>query len=115
VLTQTNQSNSLSESKLAYSVSMAEHETALSQIKQLESLQQESNIKITSLEEEIKRLKEQVQLMQQRHFGKKSEVNAGEPTVEANDTLLQTISGYTRKKGRKSCGRTIDTSKLPRH
>lgn len=115
MLTQTSQINSLSESKLAYSVSIAEHEVALTQVKRLESLQQESKAEIATLKEEIERLKEQVQLMQQRHFGKKSEINAGEPTVVPSGNLLQIVAGYTRKKGTKSCGRTIDTSKLPRH
>lgn len=115
MLTQNGQIHAASESILAYSVSMAEHEEALTKIKALESLQQESNIKIASLEEEINRLKEQVKLMQERRFGKKSEVNAGEAIVNSDESLLQAVSGYTRKKGRKSRGRTIDTSKLPRH
>lgn len=72
---------------------------------------QQSAIKINSLEEEVARLKEQLRLAQLRHFGKKSEV--GEPLIEKSAPTLQTVAGYTRKKGRKSCGRTLDTASLP--
>jgi transposase len=115
MLIDTDKNNSLLESKLAYSVSLAEYEEALQKIQNLESLQQASNHRILSLEEEIKRLREQLQHMQHQRFGKKSEKEVGEPSAEANNGLLQTVSGYTRKKGSKTQGRTIDTSTLPRH
>jgi transposase len=67
--------------------------------------------KIEALGSEITRLKEQLALMQHQRFGKKTEVSVGEPLVD----VLQTVAGYTRKKGHKSVGRTIDTSLLPRH
>jgi transposase len=82
----------------AYSVLSIEHNQAIQKIK--------------GLEEENARLKEQLQLMQQRQFGKRSETQVGEPMGTAQ---LQSIAGYTRKKGKKTCGRTIDTSILPRH
>jgi len=115
MLTPTSQKDSLSESKLNYSVSLTEHEEALQKIKNLEVLQRESNNKITSLEEEVKRLQEQLRLMQHRRFGKKSEIQIGEPIVETQNFSLQRVSGYTRKKGNKSQGRLIDTTTLPRH
>ncbi len=37
--------------------------------------------------------------MQHRKFSKKTEINVGETIIDANDSLLQTVSGYTRKKG----------------
>lgn len=81
----------------AYSVLHVEHQQALK--------------KIGVLELEIARLKEQLALMQHQRFGKKTEVSVGETLVD----VLQNVAGYTRKKGRKSIGRTIDTSLLPRH
>lgn len=95
------------QSQAAYSLLIVEHEEALRKIQSLDA-------KIFSLEEEISRLKEQLKLMQHQRFGKKSEINLGEPIANP-DSLLQTVSGYTRKKGIKSRGRLIDTSQLPRH
>ena len=99
----------------AYSLLMVEYEEAIKKNQYLESTQQALEIKVLSLEEEIVRLKEQVRLMQHRHFGKKSEVQIGEPLADPTSSQLQTVSGYTRNKGRKNYGRTIDTSILPRH
>ena len=44
-------------------------------------------------------------------FWQKTEVSLGEAVVDE----LQTVAGYTRRKGHKSVGRTVDTSILPRH
>jgi transposase len=111
----THTDNSLLQSKLVYSVSLAEYEEAIQKNQNLEALLQASNHRITNLEEEIKRLKEQLQHMHHQRFGKKSEKEVGEPSAELNPGLLQMVSGYTRKKGLKTQGRTIDTSTLPRH
>ena len=116
MLTTPNQNNSTLESNYVYSVSLAEHEQAIQKIKNLEALQQESNNKISNLEEEVQRLKEQLRLMQLQRFGKKTEVQAGEPSVERDQMgSLQTVLEYTRRKGKKSQGRLIDTSALPRY
>lgn len=40
-------------------------------------------------------------------------MHVGEPINTEGE--LQVVSGYTRQKGKKSCGRLIDTSNLPRH
>lgn len=114
MLTEGNPTDPLTQSQLAYSLLMVEYEEALKKIKTLEASQQELGFKVNSLEAEIARLKEQLALMQHRQFGKKSEVQIGEPIVESND-ILQTVSGYTRKKGKKSKGRNIDTKLLPRY
>jgi transposase len=80
----------------------------------LRAQQQQAAIKIASLEEENARLKEQLQLAQQRQFGKKRD--AGElPVDNASDGEQQTVAGYTRKKKNKSCGRVLDLSTLPQH
>lgn len=81
----------------AYSLLNAEYQNALK--------------RIDSLELEIARLKEQLALMQHQRFGKKTEVSLGEAVVDE----LQTVAGYTPRKGHKSVGRTVDTSLLPRH
>lgn len=72
---------------------------------------QRAKQRIQDLEKENAYLKEQLLLMKQRQFGKKSEV--GEPVV--NSEQLQVISSYVRHKGKKARGRMIDTSGLPRH
>ena len=90
------------------------YEESLQEIKHLKSLLQEDKNKIVGLEEEVARLKEQLNLMQHQIFGKKSEAHVGEP-INPEDVQLQVVSGYTRQKGKKSCGRLIDTSKLLRH
>lgn len=97
---QTN-TNALNHSKASYSVLLADYEEALK--------------KIQILEQEINRLKEQIFLMQQRKFGKKSEScpNVGEPMVD--DQPLENVRGYTRKKANKTNGRLLDLSDLPRH
>lgn len=100
--------DALTQSQAAYSLLMSDYEEALRKIQSLDA-------KVLNLEAEIVRLKEQLKLMQHRQFGKKSEINIGETIIDANDGLLQTVSGYTRKKGIKSRGRLIDTSQLPRH
>lgn len=108
MLTYPNHIDALKQSQAAYSLLIADYEEALRQIQTLDA-------KVLSLEEEVTRLKEQIRLMQHQRFGKKSEVSIGEAIVDPNISPLQTVSGYTRKKGTKSCGRTIDTSQLPRH
>src|SRR5690349_18241011 len=100
--------DALTQCQTAYSLLMSDYEEALRKIQSLDA-------KVLNLEEEIVRLKEQLKLMQHRQFGKKTEINVGETIIDANDSLLQTVSGYTRKKGVKSRGRLIDTSQLPRH
>jgi len=62
------------------------------------------------LAEEVHRLQEQLKLSKHRQFGKKSEV--GEDIVPENDVLI-TIPAHTRRK--KTKGRLIDTSHLPRY
>lgn len=82
----------------------------------LEAERQSAKLKIASLEEKITILQEEVLLMLQRLFGKKSETQVGKPVI-ANDTpeLTIAVSAHTRKKNTKSRGRNIDTSALPRH
>lgn len=94
--------------KALYSVLLADYEEALKTIQGLD-------LKVLSLEDEISRLKEQILLMQQQRFGKKSESHVGEPIVNVNNQPLENVSGYTRKKKTKINGRLLDTSKLPRH
>lgn len=76
---------------------------------------QQDAIKIASLEEEITCLKEQLQLAQQRHFGKKTDKVELPPSNNATAGELQTVGSYTRQKKTKSCGRLIDLSALPHH
>jgi transposase len=89
-----------------------ELDKAKKEICYLKSQQQQSTLKITSLEEEIARLKEQLQLAQQRQFGKKRET--GE-LPSPNEPSQQTVASYTRQKKNKSCGHLIDFSSLPRY
>jgi transposase len=71
------------------------------------TLKTENNV----LQDEITRLREQLKLAQQRHFGKKSEI--GEPLAEEQDSSpLVQIAAHARKK--KTKGRLIDLSLLPR-
>ena len=98
-----------SDSPVAYAV----YETALQEIAQLKSFQNESNNKISELEAEITRLKEQLLLMQQRHFGKKSEIQVGEPVAPPNAGNIL-VTAHMRSKG-KPRGKTLDTSNLPRY
>lgn len=96
-------------------------EAAYGQLSVLRFEKQQCDIKIASLEEENARLKEQLQLAQQRHFGKKRDAsNAGEPVADdappQNETeQATTVASYLRKKKRKSCGHLADLSSLPRH
>lgn len=108
MLNSANQADALQQSQAAYSLLMVEHEEALRKIQTLDA-------KVLSLEEEITRLKEQLKLMQHRRFGKKTEANVGEDIVNLEDNPSQNVAGYTRRKARKSDGRTLDTSQLPRH
>ncbi len=101
-----NQTDVLQQVEAAYSLLRTDYEASLRKIQSLDA-------KVFSLEEEITRLKEQIKLMQHQRFGKKSEINLGEPIANA-DSLLH-IAGYTRKRGIKSRGRLIDTSQLPRY
>ena len=92
---------------------------------QLNKLNQENNhlraehqqdaIKIASLEEENARLREQLQLAQQRHFGKKRDTVEAPVNPELSENTYQTVASYSRKKKPKSCGRLIDLSSLPHH
>lgn len=76
---------------------------------------QQANHKIAYLEEEIVRLKEQLQLAQQRQFGKKRDsYDTDKDQIPSAPVELQTITGYVRKK-KKSCGRLIDLSELSHH
>lgn len=81
---------------------------------EIDALKAENNTLKTennALHNEITRLKEQLKLAQQRHFGKKSEV--GEPITPQGTSETLNVSAHTRKK--KSTGRLIDLSLLPRH
>ncbi len=81
-------------------------------IRYKESLQE-----IKHLQEEIIGLKEKIALMLHQIFGKKSEAHIGEKINHEEgeeDKQLQTVSGYTRQKGKKS-GRIVDTKGLLRH
>ena len=98
----------LEQAKAAYYVLLADYEDALKNIQALD-------LKVLSLQDEITCLKEQLLLMQQQRFGKKSESHVGEPMANVNNQPLDNVSGYTRKKKTKINGRLLDTSKLPRH
>jgi transposase len=88
-----------------------------------ESLLAEKDLKIVNLKNELKWIKEQVKLGQQRMFGRSTEKLDGlqvplifneeddNDIAEAEETT-QTIN-YTRRKS-KQCGRKLDTSKLLR-
>lgn len=108
MLTSSKQVDAVQQSQADYSLLLSEYEEALRKIQNLDA-------KVLSLEEEIIRLKEQLKLMQHQRFGKKTEVNIGEPIVNPENKPFQTVSGHTRRKGIKSRGRLIDTSQLPRH
>ena len=71
---------------------------------------QQAKQRIQDLEKENAYLKEQLLLANQRQFGKKSEV--GESIVEKP---LQAVTGYVRHSGKKTLGRLIDTTGLPRY
>lgn len=89
----------------------------------LKTKQQELTKELTELSTENTHLKEQILLLQQQLFGKKSEI--GEPIVDipvnTNDTGNSqdtiTIAAHIRKKAKKkkTVGRKIDTSALLRH
>jgi transposase len=82
----------------------------------LQAERQQAVLKITSLEEEIARLKEQLHLAQQRHFGKKRDVGEPLPCADVTEGPYQTVASYQRqKKKRKTCGRVMDLSQLPQH
>jgi len=89
----------------------------LSQIKEenqhLRSLHQQSQSEIHFLKDENARLKEQLRLAQLRQFGKKSE-QAGEPGGNSAEKQV-TISAHTRRMGKKTRGRLLDTTTLPRY
>ena len=67
----------------------------------------------TALQDEIERLKEQLGLARQRQFGKKTESQGNEPSSEENVSPSIPVRAHTRKK--KTKGRLIDVSALPRH
>ncbi len=97
LLSTTGNVDASTHAKMEYSVLWAEYQQAIQ--------------KIEDLEKENAYLKEQLLLMKQRHFGKKSEI--GEAIVTPRQ--LQVVSGYVRQKGKKRVGRHIDTSGLPRY
>lgn len=97
LLSTTGNVDASTHAKMEYSVLWAEYQQAIQ--------------KIEDLEKENAYLKEQLILMKQRHFGKKSEI--GEAIVTPRQ--LQVVSGYVRQKGKKRVGRHIDTSGLPRY
>jgi transposase len=74
--------------------------------------------RVTSLEEEVARLKELLKLQQDRLFGKKSEANLGtnEPGIvdpaNTDPNTVVTVASHTRKK---RGPRTLDTINLPRY
>lgn len=102
--------NALDQLKMAYMLGF-ELDKAKEEIQHLSSLKQQADIEITSLKEEVARLKEQLQLAQTHRFGKKSEV--GEPISNLDKSIV--VAAHSRKISKKSCGRTIDTSQLPRY
>lgn len=75
---------------------------------------QQENLKlykeVSQLKDEITKLKEQLELAKHQRFGKKSEV--GEPLSQDTSKLIH-INAHVRKK--KTNGRLIDLSLLPRH
>src|SRR5271165_1182971 len=87
-----------------------ELDKAKKEICHLRSEQQQFAIRIASLEEENARLKEQLQLAQQRHFGKKRDTGELPPSNEPSQQEQQTVAGYTRQKKKKSCGHLVDLS-----
>ena len=98
----------------AYALSIALEKTQ-QENRLLRAEQQQSATRITSLEEENARLKEQLQLAQQRHFGKKRDIGEPPPENEPSQNNQQTVASYTRQKKNKSCGHLVDLSSLPRH
>lgn len=83
------------------------------EIKQLRALQQQTEIENNYLKAENAKLKEQLALAQSRRFGKKTEI--GEAVASDNQTKTINIAAHQRKVGgKKSRGRNIDTSNLPR-
>ncbi|MFA6038518.1 MAG: cell division protein ZapB [Legionellales bacterium] len=109
MLIENNTSNKtpIEQLEVAYSQATAE-------ICHLRAQQQQLEIKNASLEEEIARLKEQLQLAQQRHFGKKKDISEIPVDPLEGLTVKQTVSSYTRTRKKKSCGRLVDFSGLPR-
>jgi transposase len=98
---------------IAYLLHNSELEKAHQALDALQLQQKKSEEKIRVLEAENALLREQLQLQQMRRFGKKSESeNSSDEEPTASNTL-QTVASYTRSK--KKCGRTLDTSTLPRH
>lgn len=79
----------------------------------LRSLHQQNQSEIHFLKDENARLKEQLRLAQLRQFGKKSE-QAGEPVGNPAEKQV-TVSAHTRKAGKKTRGRLLDTAGLPRY
>jgi transposase len=109
----------LSDENLRLQIKQAEHEILFK-----ENLQLKSNLE--KAEKKIDLLIEQIKLSKLRHFGKKTETGAqlqlelvfdeveesqDEVVAELDEEPTETIA-YTRKK--KTVGRKIDTSKLPR-
>src|SRR5690349_15887556 len=88
---------------------------AKKEINHLRAKNQQATIKINSLEEEVARLKEQLQLAQQRHFGKKRDSGETSANQDTSENQSQTVASYTRQKKAKSSGRLIDLSALPHH
>ena len=90
----------------------------------IESVLEEQNSKITSLENQLSWFKEQFKLYQQREFGRSTEKSnavqadlfneeeEGTLNSESPEEEKETIT-YSRRKT-KQCGRKLDTSKLPR-
>jgi len=79
----------------------------------LHSLHQQVQSENHYLKEENARLREQLRLARERQFGKKSEA-AGEPAGHPAEKQI-TVSAHTRKAGKKTRGRLLDTAGLPRH
>lgn len=104
--------NPLDQFQVAYVLSI-ELDKTKEENRHLRALQQQTETENNYLKEENARLKEQLGLAQSRHFGKKTEI--GEPIVENNNAKTINVTAHTRKVGKKSRGRTIDTSHLPRY
>lgn len=101
---------------MAYRLGL-ELDSAYKEINHLNSEVKTLSEKNKDLTEENQRLKEQLGLSQEARFGKKSEASQGSAEkdaegLESGNGVIQ-VNGYTRKK--KSRGRLLDTSRLPRH
>ena len=112
--------DNLQEMQTAYLIAIAELEATKQDVTKLKQQHIESTLTIASLKEEIARLMEQLLLLKEQKFGKSSEKDPGEPILSSGGngfigglSEIEQVSGYTRKKAGKSCGRSINLDTLP--